>query len=1141
MRRILKNLLFSVLGILLLALGVAWWFIEDEEWFAGRAEQFVSDLTGRQFSIGGTLVLHLSLHPAVEVNDLSLSNVPWASEPDMATIKHLAASIDLMSLLSDRLVIHYIEADGVTVALAENENGEINWDLLPEQNSDEGQPTRPSTQLPFILERFELAEFTMTHDVPGREEPLDLWIESLILNQDGDGPMDAVASGRIGGLPLSLDGRIDPLGAVLTGGPMVQELNLQLGDITLESSGSIQDVLELRGFELKFHLSGPNFEWITRQAALPEFSSGPFDFSLVLDSDEAGTQIGLNGDLGTLNVLADGQLDHLLDPEKGGLNFEISGPDLQALGEAFGEKNLVAAPYRFNGDLSVSGDRTVIHEIAGEVGENSGELSGVIGEWPALEKTELEVHIQGPDFSQWGSAMRINGLRENPFEFTGRISNRESGVFLTTSELLVGDHQIAVTGSLGSLPDFLGTDLMVDFMTADISDIAILPGYGELPHQPVTVKGGIGWNSSGILLNDMRLDMDGHHLILDGTLTLEENLLGSELRTQLSTPSLGNLYKMFSFEGLPDRPLDLAGTYHWSDGGFDFDVHDVSFGSISMKISGNTPKLDSINGLAADFSISMPSLRAAAFLLDGKELPDLPITSVGRLRYVDQVIGLQKIEGTLGETAFQMDASVMNYPQLDGSKIRFSISGADFHPLINYAVLESLTGDFGISGEIFRTQDLFRIDDLTIDLGTMHAELAGTVDELPGLSSMDMTVSFNGPDFSKLAGVLEQPLPELDFSVNARVNATDRVLKLYELNARLGSSDISGQMSISLPDGKELSGRLRSNLLDLGWLADELEGVSEPVGIDSETQSSRRVFPDKPIQIRQLDESVLDLGMSVGHLNFGRTRFENIRISLFENDNILSIDPFEFEGLYGGGIKGKLKADRSSGTERFALDLEASGLRLGLAAVEDQDPETIAPIDVLASLSGGGETYRQLAASLKGRIRAVQGSGKIAHSGLEFFLSNLFFELFNMLNPFAGKSEFTNLDCGVLALNIEDGIVTTVAPFVWQTEQVTIISGGKVDLGSEKLDMGFNTKVRKGIGISTGMVVNPFIKLGGTLSSPTIELDPTGTAVSGSIAVATAGLSLIGKSLWDRFFSTSDPCGKTLEQIEKLDAEERQS
>jgi hypothetical protein len=99
---------------------------------------------------------------------------------------------------------------------------------------------------------------------------------------------------------------------------------------------------------------------------------------------------------------------------------------------------------------------------------------------------------------------------------------------------------------------------------------------------------------------------------------------------------------------------------------------------------------------------------------------------------------------------------------------------------------------------------------------------------------------------------------------------------------------------------------------------------------------------------------------------------------------------------------------------------------------------------------------------------------------------------------------------------------------------LSIISGGTINLDSEILDLGFETQVRKGIGISAGMAVHPFVKLGGTLAAPSIELDPTGTVVSGSIAVATLGLSLVAKSLWGRFFSDQKFCAKTKKSMEEM-------
>jgi len=120
-------------------------------------------------------------------------------------------------------------------------------------------------------------------------------------------------------------------------------------------------------------------------------------------------------------------------------------------------------------------------------------------------------------------------------------------------------------------------------------------------------------------------------------------------------------------------------------------------------------------------------------------------------------------------------------------------------------------------------------------------------------------------------------------------------------------------------------------------------------------------------------------------------------------------------------------------------------------------------------------------------------------------------------------------ECSVIVANIESGLIT-LDPVVVQTDKLTIVTQGTVDLNTEKLNIEFNTKLRKGVGISISMVVNPFINLTGTLSSPSIGLDPAAVAVKGTVAVATLGLSLLAKSLTDRYFSSKDPCGDALKK-----------
>ena len=97
-----------------------------------------------------------------------------------------------------------------------------------------------------------------------------------------------------------------------------------------------------------------------------------------------------------------------------------------------------------------------------------------------------------------------------------------------------------------------------------------------------------------------------------------------------------------------------------------------------------------------------------------------------------------------------------------------------------------------------------------------------------------------------------------------------------------------------------------------------------------------------------------------------------------------------------------------------------------------------------------------------------------------------------------------------------------------------MVAAGLIDMRDETINLEFKTTPLKGIGISASDIVNPFIKLGGTLSEPVIVLDPKNTAVQGGAAVATMGVSLLATSLWNRWISSPDGCGKTFERAVKI-------
>ncbi|MGI9249300.1 MAG: hypothetical protein ACR2QI_09815, partial [Woeseiaceae bacterium] len=75
-------------------------------------------------------------------------------------------------------------------------------------------------------------------------------------------------------------------------------------------------------------------------------------------------------------------------------------------------------------------------------------------------------------------------------------------------------------------------------------------------------------------------------------------------------------------------------------------------------------------------------------------------------------------------------------------------------------------------------------------------------------------------------------------------------------------------------------------------------------------------------------------------------------------------------------------------------------------------------------------------------------------------------------------------------------------------------------------------KQRKGIGVSIAGIVNPYVKVGGTLASPALEFDKKRGFFSSTAAVFTGGLSILAQGMWDRYMSQDDYCQAVIEALE---------
>jgi len=331
---------------------------------------------------------------------------------------------------------------------------------------------------------------------------------------------------------------------------------------------------------------------------------------------------------------------------------------------------------------------------------------------------------------------------------------------------------------------------------------------------------------------------------------------------------------------------------------------------------------------------------------------------------------------------------------------------------------------------------------------------------------------------------------------------------------------------------------LVSNRLNLEpYLLNDTDGADEAE--PAPEQAKERLIPDTPIPMEYLERFTASVNINVNEIDAGPKKFRDLVLVGSLADGALSVEQLVLRDNVGGLLRGSFALRPIGEAASLSLDVAGSGLTLGKPTTTD---ELIAlpRYEVDTILVGNGATVRELAASLSGYLRLVGGEGRLKTSALRFLTSDFLTEVLTAVNPFAKSDPYTDFECAVVLVQVENGKAKGTPILVAQTDRLRFLADADIDLGTEKFEAIISTVPQKGLGLSVTDLVNPFVKLSGTFAKPALTLNPEGALIEGGAAVATAGLSILAKRFKQRFLDDKDACGKALKEAEPVFTELRE-
>lgn len=202
----------------------------------------VEALTGRKMTIDGELELSISLRPSIEVNGASLANAPWSSTEQMASIGQLSVQVELLPLLTGDVRVTRLIVRQADILLESSAEGEANWQFT---KSDPGEAAQSAgVALPEVKDL--LIEDARIRFLPAAGDAVEVSIDRLQASADSLGaPLALAFEGVYNGEPVVVEGELESLAAIVSGGDLRFDLQLALAGrkVQWQGEGKVADAL----------------------------------------------------------------------------------------------------------------------------------------------------------------------------------------------------------------------------------------------------------------------------------------------------------------------------------------------------------------------------------------------------------------------------------------------------------------------------------------------------------------------------------------------------------------------------------------------------------------------------------------------------------------------------------------------------------------------------------------------------------------------------------------------------------------------------------------------------------------------------------------------------------------------------------
>ncbi|MGB5690352.1 MAG: AsmA-like C-terminal region-containing protein, partial [Woeseiaceae bacterium] len=668
--------------------------------------------------------------------------------------------------------------------------------------------------------------------------------------------------------------------------------------------------------------------------------------------------------------------------------------------------------------------------------------------------------------------------------------------------------------------DHVGSNMELQLSSNNLGEVASVFGISGLPERPIEMQGRAKIVNAGIeATEDIVANVEKISIAVNGLFAREKGLRGSDLNVRISGPNLAALAADFGVsKRVPHEAYSIGGKVLVRDSDIGLSRVTGTVGRSSIQVDGRLVAGKRLAGSEFKVAANGPALEQLAQLLDPVTVAAGPYDVSGTVAFKSDSVGLRdfRLVRDRGEADFDIEFGLAPASR----SIRFDVNakGPDIRAALqNYKGFEPATASFILDTRGYFSDARWSFDKYELTVGKARMQANGTLDFRGEGEESRFNFSGDIPSLAAIGQFQGRQFRDQSLSWQAIVTSNNGIVDIGDLHGRLGDSEITGSARVSIAEIPEVSLDIQSDSLVLvPLLAEEMATPDE-----DEVVEDTRLIPDFELPVQALRKLNGTINLRIGKLQREKLHLEDLVLRADLRDGRLDVSRLAFNAP-SGHLAARALIQPAGDSADVSLAVVARDFAVGLFG-QNQDLEMTGDVDIKVASTGG--SLRQLAANANGVVFAEVRGGQVADMAfLNLFYGDMFSQILGTISPLLVSNTEAQLECAIFPYEISDGQLSSVPYTFFGTDSIRISSDTRVDLATEELDLDVRTSATKGVKLSAGQVLNPHIKVIGTLAEPQVAVDAQGTIISGGAAVASGGLTILAKMGLERLFGSKDPC-----------------